>query len=62
IQKIDIEKVSNYIFILAGGIYNYYRSLSSVELVTKKETEMIKNETTRALKIFIQGLKSPNLS
>ncbi|MFX0126462.1 MAG: hypothetical protein ACFFAE_22790, partial [Candidatus Hodarchaeota archaeon] len=62
IEIIDIEKVSNYIFILTDGIYNNYRTPSSMELVTEKETEMIKNEVSNALKIFIQGLKSPNSS
>lgn len=57
IKKIDIEKVSNYIFIMADGIFNFYRSPENPEQITQEEIDMIKLEVFNALKILINGIK-----
>lgn len=55
--KFDISRVSNNIFILADGIYNFYRSPENVEVITQNEISMIKKEVTAGLTIFLNGLK-----
>ena len=57
IKKIDVGKVSNYIFILADGIFNQYHSPSSIEVMTEEKNEMIKKEISSALKLLIHGIK-----
>ena len=57
IKKIDVGKITNYIFILVDGIYSHYRSPSSIEVVTEEENKMVKSEISTALKLFIHGIK-----
>ena len=56
-RKIDVEKVSNYLFILADGVYNFYQPATSMELVTQERIDIIKKDVSKALHILIRGIK-----
>lgn len=55
--KFDITRISNNIFILADGIFNFYRSPENIEIITQNEISMIKKEVSDGLTIFLNGLK-----
>jgi len=55
--KFDIARISNNIFILADGIFNFYRSPENIEIITQNEITMIKKEVSAGLTIFLNGLK-----
>ncbi|WP_371805119.1 TetR/AcrR family transcriptional regulator [Candidatus Lokiarchaeum ossiferum] len=56
-RKFDVEKVSNYLFILVDGIYNFYQPSTSMEIMTQERNEIIKNDISTALQLFIRGMK-----
>ncbi|UYP44527.1 hypothetical protein NEF87_000812 [Candidatus Lokiarchaeum ossiferum] len=56
-RKFDVEKVSNYLFILVDGIYNFYQPSTSMEIMTQERNEVIKNDISTALQLFIRGMK-----
>jgi AcrR family transcriptional regulator len=56
-RKIDVEKVSNYLFILADGLYNFYQPETSMELLTQERIDIIKKDISTALHLLIRGIK-----
>ena len=58
-RKIDVEKVSNYLFILADGVYNFHQPATSMELLTQDRIDVINKDISKALHLLIRGMK-PN--
>ncbi|MHA1521738.1 MAG: TetR/AcrR family transcriptional regulator [Promethearchaeota archaeon] len=56
-RKIDVGKVSNYLFILADGLYNFYQPETSMEIITQERIEVIKKDISTALHLLIRGIK-----
>ena len=56
-RKMDLEKVSNYLFILADGLYNFYQPANSMEILTQEKIEIIKKDISKALHLLIRGMK-----
>jgi len=56
-RKIDVGKVSNYLFILADGLYNFYQPETSMEIITQERIEIIKKDISTALHLLIRGIK-----
>lgn len=56
-RKINVEKVSNYLFILVDGLYNFYQPATSMEIITPEKMDIIKKDTSTALHLLIRGMK-----
>lgn len=58
IQKCDVEEVSRFIFALTEGIRSIYRDVDTMRPLTIEESENINQDTQKALKVFLKGLKN----
>jgi len=56
-RKIDVGKVSNYLFVLADGLYNFYQPETSMEIITQEKINLIKKDISTALHLLIRGIK-----
>ena len=56
-RKIDVGKVSNYLFVLADGLYNFYQPETSMEIITQEKIDLIKKDISTALHLLIRGIK-----